>query len=177
MDGIAGGGADRGVPVAEEDGNVLGLVVAGDHELDAVACGEPAGVGDQRDPVVDGFADRNGLGVAARETGAPVRLASGSTSRRLARSHPPVMLVMVPSGAMSRSITIHAVSIAVLVADRCNSMSPATSRSAASGAVCQYRTEGGSRFAGPGRAGQPGAQAQRIPGAVPRLGSEDTVGA
>ena len=54
------------------------------------------------------------------------------------------MSVMVPSGAMSRSITIQAVSIAVLVADSRNSMSPATSKSASSGAVCQYKTDGGS---------------------------------
>ena len=51
------------------------------------------------------------------------------------------MPVEDPSGATSLSITIHAVSAAVIVADSCNSIGPTMSMSASSGALPQYRTQ------------------------------------
>lgn len=137
MDRVAGGGADRRMTVVEESWNVLGLVVAGHHELDAVSHEKPSRIWNQRDSVLDRLSDRHCLRVAAREDWPPARLSVGSNSRRLARSHPLVMAVEVPSGATSLSRTIHAVSMAVMVTDSCNSIGPTTSKSASSGALCQ----------------------------------------
>ena len=67
MDCVAGRGADRRVAVIEESGDVLWLVITGDHELDAMAGKETPSIGHERDPVIDRFADWDCLGLAARE--------------------------------------------------------------------------------------------------------------
>ncbi len=67
MDRVAGGGAHRRMTVVEESRNVLRLVVAGHHELDAVSHQKPSRIWNQRDSVLDRHSDRHCLRVAARE--------------------------------------------------------------------------------------------------------------
>jgi hypothetical protein len=108
----------------------LGLVVAGQQQLDAVADGEAPGVGHQRDPVVHRLADRHQLRVHARQNrGAGP--AGGFVDLSQTRAEPASSgdVGGCPSGTTSPSITTHAVSVAVLVAMNRSSISPPTSRS------------------------------------------------
>jgi hypothetical protein len=77
-------------------------------------------------------------------TGAPSTLADSSTWRRLARSQPAVTSSTAPSGATFCSVTIHAVSIAVVAATRRNAMSPTTSSAEVSGSLVHVSIDGGS---------------------------------
>src|SRR6202012_3202595 len=82
-----------------------------------------------------------GTATASRQgrTGAPTRLASSSTCRRLARRYPAVTSWEVLSGSTSWRVAIQAVSAAVLRASRRSSMSPAISRSSSSGSLVHAR--------------------------------------
>ena len=64
MDGVASRGPDRGMAVIEESRNVLRLVVAGEHQLDAMSRTKPPRIVDERDPILSLFTDRHRLGIA-----------------------------------------------------------------------------------------------------------------
>ena len=132
------------MPEAHDGGRVPILVVAGEHQPNAVSGLEAPRVIDQRNAVAHDCPIGTASKLVQGKTGAPGRLASGSTLRKLARRYPAVTSVAVPEGSTSCSVAKNAVSPAVAVASSASSTGPIMSRSRSSGSLVHTRMDGGS---------------------------------